>query len=92
MSEDVTLVTWTAASKEAALQEAYFDEFMLRGKLGDTAGPMWFKVLQTCETGSNNWAQVPATGTATQGLSSPAVLLEVGAVPQAAPDHSQHKH
>lgn len=92
VNEDVTLVTWTAASKEAALQETYVDEFMLRGKLVDTAGPMWFKVLQTCETGSNNWSDVPASGTETQGLSSPAVLLEVSAVPQAAPAHGQHKH
>lgn len=77
VSEDVTMVTWTAASKDAALKEAYFDEFMLRGKLPDTAGPMWFKVLQTCESGSNNWSEVPASGTSTQGLKSPAALLEV---------------
>jgi uncharacterized protein YcnI len=31
VSEDVTVVSWTAASKEAALQDAHFDEFMLRG-------------------------------------------------------------
>ncbi|MFC6283380.1 MULTISPECIES: DUF1775 domain-containing protein [Polaromonas] len=77
VSEDVTMVTWTAASKDAALKETYFDEFMLRGKLPDTAGPMWFKVLQTCESGSNNWNEVPASGTSTQGLKSPAALLEV---------------
>lgn len=77
VTEDVTLVTWTAASKEAALQEAYFDEFMLRGRLPEAAGPMWFKVLQTCDSGSNNWSEVPASGTSTQGLKSPAALLEV---------------
>lgn len=77
VTEDVTLVTWTAASKDAALKETYFDEFLLRGKLSDTAGPMWFKVLQTCESGSNNWNEVPASGTSTQGLKSPAALLEV---------------
>lgn len=73
------LVTWTAASKDAMLQEAHFDEFMLRGKLPDAAGPMWFRVLQTCESGSNNWAEVPATGVSTKGLKLPAALLEVTA-------------
>ena len=71
------LVTWTAMSKDAALQNAHFDEFVLRGKLPDAVGPMWFKVLQTCDGVSNNWADVPATGVSTKGLKSPAVLLEV---------------
>lgn len=77
VTDDVTLVSWTAASKEAALQEGNFDEFMLRGQLPDAAGPLWFKVLQTCDNGSNNWSEIPASGTATQGLKSPAALLEV---------------
>ena len=75
--EDTTLVSWTAASKAAALPDAYFDEFVLRGKLPPTPGPLWFKVLQTCENGSNNWSEVPASGVSIQGLKSPAVLLEV---------------
>ena len=82
--EDVTVVSWTAASKEAALQEAYFDEFQLRGQLPDAAGPMWFKVLQTCETGSNAWTEVPASGTSTKNLKAPAALLEVMTVAQTA--------
>lgn len=78
-SEDVTVVSWTAASKEAALQDAHFDEFVLRGKLPETAGPLWFKVLQTCENGSNDWSEVPASGASAKGLKSPAALLEVTA-------------
>ncbi|MFC5521563.1 DUF1775 domain-containing protein [Polaromonas jejuensis] len=77
VTEDVTVVSWTAASKEAALQDAHFDEFMLRGKLPETAGPLWFKVLQTCESGSMDWSEVPASGTSAKGLKSPAALLEV---------------
>ncbi len=84
ITEDVTVVSWSAASKEAALQEAYFDEFQLRGQLPDTAGPMWFKVLQTCETGSNAWSEAPASGTSTKNLKTPAALLEVMTVAQAA--------
>ena len=75
--EDTTVVSWTAASKAAALPDAYFDEFVLRGKLPPTPGPLWFKVLQTCENGSNSWSEVPASGVSIQGLKSPAALLEV---------------
>lgn len=38
VTEDVSVVSWTAASQEAALQEAHFDEFMLRGTLPETGG------------------------------------------------------
>jgi periplasmic copper chaperone A len=84
VSEDVTTVSWTAASKEAALPEAYFDEFMLRGRLPDAAGPMWFKVLQTCTSGSANWSEVPAPGASAKTLKLPALLLEIVASSAAA--------
>ena len=84
VSEDVTLVRWTAASKEAALQDAHFDEFTLRGKLPETAGPLWFKVLQTCESASLDWSEVPASGASAKGLKSPAALLEVTSAAQVA--------
>ncbi len=98
-----TLITWTAASQEAALQNSQIDEFALRGKLPDTAGPLWFKVLQTCSNDAggacNNWAEVPATGVPTKGLALPAALLEVTApvalVPSVAPSAAmppEHKH
>jgi uncharacterized protein YcnI len=96
-TQGTTAVTWTAASKEAALQDAHFDEFILRGRLPDAAGPLWFKVMQTCDDGvsksSNNWAEIPATGTSTKGLKTPAALLEVVA-PQAplAVMPAEHKH
>ncbi len=77
ISEDVTLVSWKAATPEAALPDAFFDEFVLRGKLPASPGPLWFKVLQTCENGSNDWSEIPASGSSTQGLKSPAVLLEL---------------
>lgn len=77
VSEDVSVANWTAVSKEAALQDAHFDEFVLRGKLPETAGPLWFKVLQTCENGSNDWSEIPATGTSLKTMKMPAVLLEV---------------
>ena len=105
VTEDVSVVTWTAASKDAALQDAYVDEFMLRGTLPHTSGPLWFKVLQTCENGSNDWHEIPASGQSTKGLKSPAVLLEVAGhdasrlapamqmpMPMPMPSHGEHQH
>ena len=101
VTQDVSVVSWTADSKEAALQDAYFDEFTLRGKLPEAAGPLWFKVLQTCENGSVDWSEQPTSGTSTKGLKAPAALLEVtaqrqSAEPMAAPvkpsAHGGHQH
>ena len=87
------LVTWTATSQDAALQNAHFDEFVLRGKLPDAAGPMWFKVVQTCQDGVNSWTQIPATGTSIQGIKSPAVLLAITAADKPVNTViTEHKH
>ena len=74
VSEGLLEVTWTASTKEYWLQDAWYDEFVLRGSLPKDAGPMWFKVLQTCEKGSVDWAETPASGTSTKDLKSPAAL------------------
>jgi uncharacterized protein YcnI len=47
---------------------------------------MWVKVLQTCENGQNDWSDIPASGSSTRGLKSPAALLDV----QSAPKHEHH--
>ena len=99
VTEDVSVVSWTAGSKDAALQDAFFDDFMLRGKLPETAGPLWFKVLQTCEKGRLDWSDVPAADASSKGLKFPALLLEVtgpetavaaGSAPAHAPGAHQH--
>jgi len=77
VTEDVTVISWKAATPEAALPDAFFDEFVLRGKLPGNPGSLWFKVLQTCEKGSTDWSEIPASGSSTQGLKSPAILLEL---------------
>jgi len=77
ISEDVVEVSWSANSKDSALPDAFFDEFVLRGTTPHQAGPLWFKVLQTCEKGQIDWAQTPAHGSFSKGLESPAALLEV---------------
>lgn len=85
-ADDVTEITWTAAGRENALPDTFFDEFVLRGTLPTQAGPMWFKVLQTCEKGELNWSETPAKGTSIQDLKSPAALLEI--LPGGATGHS----
>jgi len=70
-------VRWTAESPQAALPANERAEFVLRGKLPGTPGPLWFKVLQTCDVGSVDWAEVPASGNSTAGLKSPAARLDV---------------
>ncbi len=87
VTEDVMQVSWTAKDKDAALPDSFVDEFALRGRTPEAAGPLWFKVLQTCENGRNEWSDIPASGTSTRGLTSPAVLLQVA--PAAT---TQHQH
>jgi periplasmic copper chaperone A len=75
--EDVVGVSWVADSKKASLPDAQFDQFTMRGNLSEATGPMWFKVLQTCEKGSTHWREVPLAGESTAGLQSPAPMLQV---------------
>jgi copper(I)-binding protein len=72
-------VTWTAASKQAALPPKERGEFAIDGKLPAAPGPLWLKVRQTCEQGRIDWSDVPARGTSTEGMKTPAVLLQVQA-------------
>jgi len=76
-TEGVLEISWTAKGAENALPPDYYDEFVLRGTTPAKPGPLWFKVVQSCEKGANEWVEVPASGTSTHGLKSPAALLEV---------------
>ncbi len=86
VTDDVVELRWTAVSKEAALPDEQFDEFAFMGRLPDGAGPMWVKILQTCESGQNDWSEIPVNGTSTRGMKLPAALLDV----QPAPTHEHH--
>jgi periplasmic copper chaperone A len=87
VTEDVSEITWTVASKDSWLPEGYYDEFVMQGGLPKQDGAMWFKVLQTCDKGSNDWSQIPTSGVDMKGLKSPAALLEI--IPSGAAGH-QH--
>jgi uncharacterized protein YcnI len=76
-TEGVLEIRWVANGAENALPSAFFDEFVLRGTTPAKPGPVWFKVLQTCEKGSNDWTEVPVKGTDAHGLKAPAAFLEV---------------
>ena len=72
-------VTWTAASKDAALPAKDKGDFAVVGKVPAAPGSLWLKVRQTCEQGRIDWSDVPAAGTSTAGMKTPAVLLQVQA-------------
>ena len=77
ITDDVVEVTWTANGKDNALPDAWYDEFVLRGSTPQQPGPLWFKVLQSCEKGQTDWSEIPASGTSTKGIKAPAALLQV---------------
>jgi len=79
VSEGVTEVDWSGGN----LPDAYYDEFVLTGTIGDDlpAGQsMYFPVVQECEKGVNRWIEIPSAGTAQadQGeQSEPAAQLKL---------------
>jgi uncharacterized protein YcnI len=79
VSEGVTEVDWSGGN----LPDAYYDEFVLTGTIGDDlpAGQsMYFAVVQECEKGVNRWIEIPAAGAAhaDQGeQSEPAAALKL---------------
>ena len=68
-------VSWKADSAQSALPGAERAEFIVRGKLTDKPGPLYFKVLQSCDVGSADWAEVPAAPTDKPAF--PAARLDV---------------
>ena len=72
----VTEVTWRGGH----LDNAHFDEFVLSLRLPQKTGAMlYFATLQTCETGTQDWSQIPAGGQAWHALPSPAPFIKVKA-------------
>jgi copper(I)-binding protein len=72
-------VTWTASGKQSWLAPKDKGDFAVDGKLPATPASLWMKVRQTCEQGRIDWSDLPATGTSTAGMKTPAVLLQVQA-------------
>ena len=71
ITERVSSITWSGGS----LANDQFDDFAVLLRLPDTAGPLSFAALQTCEKDSENWAEVPdGSG---RKLTHPAPVLTV---------------
>ena len=88
VTSDVVEVKWQAASAESALSGDFYDEFVVRGQLPEAPGRLWFKVLQTCDRGAIDWAEIPASGQSSHGLQAPAASLDV----VAESGHAAHAH
>lgn len=60
------------------LPDAFYDEFVVRGKIEATAGStLYVKVAQTCEKGKTEWFEIPAKGQDDHSLKAPAVSLKI---------------
>jgi len=84
ITEDVSAITW----RGGPLPNGFYDEFVIQLSLPSQPGPLWFQVLQVCEQGQIDWAEIPAEGTSTRGLKAPAALLLVQ--PIEAAGHAHH--
>lgn len=76
ISDELVEVSWTALGEDNYLQDAWYDEFTVRGTVpSEASGPLWFKVKQQCLKGEWLWVEVPASGDSTRGLKAPAARL-----------------
>jgi copper(I)-binding protein len=69
-------VTWTAG-KDSAIGNHDRAEFVLAGVAPAKPATLWFKVQQGCGAAVMDWSQVPAQGTSTAGMKTPAARLAV---------------
>ena len=86
ITEDVGEIRWEANNKDFYLPNEQFDEFAFFTRLPAKSGPHWISVRQECTKGINDWLEVPASGTSTKGLKTPATLLEL------LPSQVNHQH
>jgi uncharacterized protein YcnI len=76
VSEGVTEVDWSGGN----LPDAYYDEFVLTGYLGDDlqAGQtLYFPVVQDCEKGVNRWIEIPSADGPKGEAAEPAAALKL---------------
>ncbi len=88
ITDELAEVRWTANSEADYLQDAWYDEFTVRGTVVAEPGDLWFKLRQACVKGEWNWVEVPSA--ATPRPAAPAVLLKVR--PAALPPKAEHAH
>ena len=86
ITDDVVEIKWEATSKDFYLPNEQFDEFAFFTHLPNKAGPYWISIKQECTKSIQEWSEVPASGTSTKGLKTPAALLEL------LPSQVNHQH
>ena len=77
VTEDTTLIRWTAKTEADMLQSGHYDEFVLVSTLPAQEGKLYWPVHQLCPQGRLDWAEVPAVGQNWADLKSPAAELEL---------------
>ncbi len=84
IKDEAAEIRWTARTEADHLQDAWYDEFVMRATLPAEPGVLWFAVRQVCTTGEWHWAEIPAAGTTAR---APAVRLTVKAAAPTAHSH-----
>jgi len=82
ITQRVSAITWTGD-----LPADQFDQFGMMLKLPGDAGPLYFRTVQRCASGSNDWVDIPAAPAAWHGTAMPAPMLMVRAAGAA---HEMH--
>jgi uncharacterized protein YcnI len=75
LTEGVREIAWSGGS----LPDAWYDEFVFRGKLPDAAGTtLYFPVVQECEGGvADRWIEIPEAGKSADDYPTPAPALKL---------------
>ncbi len=74
ITESVREVQWSGGR----LEDAYYDEFVLRGRIPDQVGAtLYFPVVQDCDKGVNRWIETPEAGKTRRDYKFPAPELRV---------------
>lgn len=76
LTEGVRQITWTGS-----LEDAHYDEFVFRGNLSAdlAAGEhIWFKTVQTCADGTQEWVNIPTGGQDAHDIegAAPGLMIE----------------
>jgi uncharacterized protein YcnI len=85
IDQDTREIVWDGG----LLPNAYYDEFVVVGKLPEKAGKIYWKVKQICEKGEIDWSQIPVGSQSLRDLEYPAAVLNL-TKPQTEEHH--HKH
>lgn len=74
-SEGIKQISWTGKLDNDFYDEFVFSAYLPASLTADT--PLYLPTLQTCENGSEDWAQIPAAGQDPHSLKSPAPSLRL---------------